>query len=126
MFDKNMAFTGNSEVRKRTSFYKFRDATLFLLLWDFESEYTETETSRVSGQRPKTSSVQGTRIEENVKKSVAPVEPMPKHRCIRCPGACEAPVEPTASRQASVHWAYYVPEMMSSDQEKILQLRMNR
>ena len=32
---------------------------------------------------PETSSVQGTRIEETVKKSVAPIEPMPKHRCIR-------------------------------------------
>ena len=33
--------------------------------------------------RPETSSVQGTRIEETVKESVAPVEPMPKHRWIR-------------------------------------------
>ena len=32
---------------------------------------------------PETSSVQGTRIEETVKKSVALVEPMPKHRRIR-------------------------------------------
>ena len=33
--------------------------------------------------RPETSLVQGTRIEETVKESVAPVEPMPKHRWIR-------------------------------------------
>ena len=33
--------------------------------------------------RPETSLVQGTRIEETVKKSVALVEPMPKHRRIR-------------------------------------------
>ena len=32
-----MPFTENSEV------CKFRYATLFLLLWYFESEYTETE-----------------------------------------------------------------------------------
>ena len=38
-----MPFTENSEMSKGRVFGKFRDATLFLLLWDFESEYTETE-----------------------------------------------------------------------------------
>ena len=47
-------------------------------------------------------------------------------RKIRHPGVCEAPVEPTGSQQASVHWAYNVPETMPSDQKKILQHRMNR
>ena len=36
--------------------------------------------SRVSGQRPKTSSVQRTRIEETVKKFNTPVEPMLRKR----------------------------------------------
>ena len=37
-----------------------------------------------------------------------------------------APVEPTVQERASVHWAYCVPEKMSSAQEKFLQHRFNR
>ena len=37
----------------------------------------------------------------------------------------EAPVEPKNPRKASVHWAYYVPETMSSAQEPRLQHRLN-
>ena len=37
-----------------------------------------------------------------------------------------APDEPTGQKGASVHWASYVPEMMSSAQEKFLQHRLNR
>ena len=81
-----------------------------------------------------------------LQKSLAPEEPMPKHRCIRWLSedptpwclmqvwvslklkwrSCEAPVEPTASRQASVHWAYYIPETMSSAQEPSLLHWLNR
>ena len=38
----------------------------------------------------------------------------------------EAPDEPMVSREASVHWASYVPETMLSAQEKFLQHRFNR
>ena len=38
----------------------------------------------------------------------------------------EAPVEPTVQERASVLWPDYVPETMSSTQEKILQHRFNR
>ena len=38
----------------------------------------------------------------------------------------EGPVEPTGQKGASVHWASYVPETMSSAQEKFLQHRFNR
>ena len=37
-----------------------------------------------------------------------------------------APDEPTGQKGASVHWAFYVPETMSSAQEKFLQHRLNR
>ena len=37
-----------------------------------------------------------------------------------------APDEPTGQKGASVHWASYVPETMSSAQEKFLQHRFNQ
>ena len=36
------------------------------------------------------------------------------------------PVEPTVQNRASVHWASFIPETMSSAQEKFLQHRLNR
>ena len=38
----------------------------------------------------------------------------------------QAPVEPTVQERASVHWPSFVPETMSSAQEKFLQHRFNR
>jgi len=38
----------------------------------------------------------------------------------------QAPVEPTVQERASVHWPSFIPETMSSAQEKFLQHRFNR
>src|SRR6185369_2828724 len=46
---------------------------------------------------------------------------------VKCPEeVSSAPVEPTVQERASVQWPSFVPETMSSAQEKFLQHRLNR
>ena len=109
--------------------------------------------SQVSGQRPETSSVQMTRIEETVKKSKSKTSrqryfsstgrtdaigigasdgcrmirwPGNWHKSVRLWTSSEAPDKLMVSREALVHWTYCVPETMQVAQEPSLQHRLNR
>ena len=84
--------------------------------------------SRVSEQRPESSSVHSTGRTD----TWASVHPMVVGRTDAMAEGNQsrvslwAPDEPTGQKGASVHWASYVPETMSSAQEKFLQHRLNR
>ena len=53
-------------------------------------------------------------------------EPTPWQKGIKAKSAYRHRMNRWIKKGVSVHWAYYVPETMSSAQDKILQHRLNR